>query len=110
MYRMFRLEKKIECPELGKCNKKLCMLYIYWMSWLTKKLNVQNNGNSTGNCVQYMYRMSRIVYIQNCVNSAGNCVHYICTKCLDLLKSWLPRTKQIQRKTVYIKCTECSDL
>ena len=45
------------------------------------KINNQNCGTSTGNCVHYMYGMSGFaekLNIQNCVNSTGNCVHYIC--------------------------------
>ena len=37
--------KKIECPELQKFNGKLCMLYMYKMFGLAKKLNVQNCVN-----------------------------------------------------------------
>ena len=35
------ISKKIECPELGKFNGKLCMLYMYGMSGLGKKNGCQ---------------------------------------------------------------------
>ena len=53
--------RKIQYPELRKFNGKLCTLFIYGMSGLAKKSNLQNCVNSTGNCVQYMYRVSRCV-------------------------------------------------
>ena len=79
--------EKIEYPELRKFNGKLYTLYIYGMVGFVEKLNVQNCGNSTGNCVQYLHGMSEFaekLNVQNCVNSTENCVHYFCTKCLDL--------------------------
>ena len=60
------------------------------MSTFAEILIDQNSGNSTGNCVQYMYGMygfAEKLHIQNSKNSTGNCVHYICTKCLDFLKN-----------------------
>ena len=60
--------------------------YMYEMSGVAEKSNIQNSVNSTGNCVHYTYRMSRFAEksnIQNSVNSTGNCVRYICTECLD---------------------------
>ena len=53
--------RKIQYPELRKFNGKLCTLFIYGMSGLAKKSNLQNCVNSTGNCVQYMYGVSRCV-------------------------------------------------
>ena len=106
------IRKKIECPLLGKCNKKLCMLYIYGMSGLAKKSNVQNCVNSTGNCVHYIYRISRYVgnlNIQNYENSIWNCLHYICTECLDLQKNWISRIAKIELEIVYIICTKFLD-
>ena len=81
--------KKIEYPEVRKFNGKLCTLFMYGQSRFTKKLKVQNSGNSICNCVQYMYGMfgfAEKLNIQNCVNSRENWVHYISTKCLDLQK------------------------
>ena len=59
------------------------------MYGFTKKLNIQNFLNSTGNCVHYMYRSSRFAQIfkfQNSVNSTGNCVHK-CTDGMDFQKN-----------------------
>ena len=86
-YGMSGFVEKIEYPELRKFNGKLYTLYIYGMVGFVEKLNVQNCGNSTGNCVQYLHGMSEFaekLNVQNCVNSTENCVHYFCTKCLDL--------------------------
>ena len=55
-----KILRKIEYQELQKFNGKLCTLYMYEMSGLAKKLN-----------------------IQSCKNSTENCVCYICTECLD---------------------------
>ena len=60
------------------------------MSGFADKLNIQNCENSTGICVNYLYRMSGFaekLNIQNFINSAGNCGHYICTEHLDLRRS-----------------------
>ena len=46
--------RKIEYPEQQKLNRKLCTLYIYGMSGLAKKLNVQNCLNSIGKCTLYI--------------------------------------------------------
>ena len=45
---------------------------------------------------------SKKLNIQNCKNSTGNCVHYICTKWLYLKKNWISRAAKIQRKIVYV--------
>ena len=63
--------KKIEYPELRKFKGKLFTLYMYEISGFAEKLNIQNWGNSTGNCVRYMYVMSgfaKKLNVQNCVN------------------------------------------
>ena len=49
--------KKIECPLLRKCNKKLCMLYIYGMSGLAKKLNAQNCKLNRKLCTLYVRKV-----------------------------------------------------
>ena len=52
---------------------------------LQKIFNIQNSKNSTGNCIHYMYGMLEFtekLNVQNCINSTGNCVHYICMECL----------------------------
>ena len=62
------------------------MLYMYGMSRVVEKSNIQNSVNSTENCVHYMYGMSERVEkvnIQNSENSTGNSVRYIRTECLD---------------------------
>ena len=43
------ISKKIEYPELQKFNGKLCVLCMYGMSGLAKKLNVQSFKNSMEN-------------------------------------------------------------
>ena len=58
---------------MGKCNEKLCMLYIYGM--LEFAIYVQYMFGKSGFAEKYS--------IQNCVNSTGNCLCYICTECLD---------------------------
>ena len=66
------------------------MLYMYGMSELAKKSNVQNCVNSKGNCVHLMYEMSgfaKKLDIHNFENSAWDCVNYICTECLDLQRN-----------------------
>ena len=58
------------------------------MSRVVEKSNIQNNVNSKGNCVHYMYRMSGFsenLNIQNFVNSTVYLVHK-CGECLDLQK------------------------
>ena len=89
--------RKIEYPEQRKFKGKLCTLYMYGMSGLAKKLNVQNCVNSTGKCTLrvrnvwvsekiecpklrkfnrklctlYMYGMSRLakkLKVKNCIN------------------------------------------
>ena len=39
------IRKKMECPKLRKFNGKLCVLCMYGMSGLAKKLNIQNCVN-----------------------------------------------------------------
>ena len=60
------------------------------MSRVVEKSNIQNNVNSKGNCVHYMYRMSGFaenLIVQYRENASGNCVRYICMECLDLQKN-----------------------
>ena len=74
------IKRKIEYPELPIFNGKLCTLYMYRMSRLAEKLNVQNSINWTGNCIYNLYGMSRFaknLNIQNCENWTGYCVHYM---------------------------------
>ena len=73
---------------------------MYGMSGLAEKLNVQNCGNWTGNCISNMYGMTGFaenLNIENCENSTGNCVHYMCTESLDLQKNGTSRTANIER-------------
>ena len=65
--------RKIEYPELRKFDGNLCTLYMYGMPGFAEKLN-----------------------IHNCENSTTNFVHNICTKCLDLRKSWISKIAKIQ--------------
>ena len=63
---------------------------MYGISRFAEKLNIQNWGNSMGNCVRYMYVMSGFaekLNVQSCVNKTDNCVHYICTIFLHLQKN-----------------------
>ena len=46
--------RKIEYPEQRKFKGKLCTLYMYKMSGLAKKLNVQNCVNSTRKCTLHV--------------------------------------------------------
>ena len=39
------IRKKMECPKLQKFNGKVCVLCMYGMSGLAKKLNIQNCVN-----------------------------------------------------------------
>ena len=60
--------------------------YMYEMSGVAEKSNIQNSVNSTGNCVHYMYGMFVFVEklnVQSNKNSTENCLHYICMQCLD---------------------------
>ena len=57
------------------------------MVGFAEKLIVQYCGNSTGNCIHYMYGMfgfAEKLNVQNCVNLTENYGHYFCTKCLEL--------------------------
>ena len=81
---------KTESPELRKFNGKFFTLYMYGIFGFAEILNIQNWGNSTGNCVRYMHVMSRFakkLNVQNCINSKEICVNYIFTECLDLRKN-----------------------
>ena len=121
--------RKIEYPEQRKFKGKLCTRYMYGMSglaknWMSKiayillenvhyvyemsgvaeKSNIQNSVNWTGNCVHYMYGMSGFaenLNIHNYLNSTVSLVHK-CSECLDLQKIWMSRTAKIHREIVYI--------
>ena len=61
--------RKIEYPEQRKFKGKLCTLYMYGMSGLAKKLNVQNCVNSTGKCtlrVRNVWSCRKIKYSEQC--------------------------------------------
>ena len=50
------------------------------MVWICRKTECPNYENSKGNCVHYMYKMSRFaekLNLQNFENSTGNCVHHM---------------------------------
>ena len=47
--------REIKYPELHKLYEKFCTLYMHGMSGFTKKFNIQNSENSTGNCIHYIY-------------------------------------------------------
>ena len=60
---------KIEYSELRKFHGKFCMLYMYWMCRLAKKLNVQNFVNYTGKCTLYVRNVQscrKIEYSEQC--------------------------------------------
>ena len=77
---------------------------MYEMSRVAEKSNIQNNVNSTGNCIHFMYGMSGFaenLNIMNCVNSTVYLIHKG-WDCLDLQKIWMFRTAKIHREIVYI--------
>ena len=62
---------------------------MYSMSRFEEKLNVQNNGNLTGNSVHYTYGMSVFAEKLNVQTTKiqREIVYIICTKCLDLQRN-----------------------
>ena len=66
---------EIEYSKFCEFYRKLCTLYMYEMSGLAKKLNIQNCVNSAGNYEHCTYGMSRFAdksNIQNCIKYNEN--------------------------------------
>ena len=78
------------------------------MSGFAEKLNVQICKNSMGNWVRFLYGISGFaekLNIPTFENSTQNSVHYIRTERLDLQKSLMSRTAEIELEIVYVICT-----
>ena len=101
---MSRFTEKLNVQNSGNSTGN-CVKYMYGMSGFAEKLNVQICENSLGNCVHFLYGISGFaekLNIPNSENSTENCVHYIRTERLDLQKNRMSRTAEIQREILYV--------
>ena len=104
---MLGLAEKLHV-QICKNSTGNCVHYMYGMSSFAEKLNVQICENSMGNCEHLLYGISgfaKKLNIPNFENSTKNYVHYIRTERLDLQKSLMSRTAEIELEIVYVICT-----
>ena len=133
LYKTFGYVEKLNVQNCVNSTEN-CVQYMYGMSGFAEKLNVQICENSMRNCACYMCGMLGLagkLHIRICKNSTGICVHfqygisvfaeklnipnfensteysvhYIRTERLDLQKSWLSRTAEIELEVLYVICT-----
>ena len=97
--------REIYCLELHKFNGNLCTLYV-WNVWICREIYCLKMHKFNGKlCTLYMYGMvgfAEKLNVQNCGNSTGNCVHYICKECLDLQKIFNIQNSKNSTEFVYI--------